>query len=87
MSPSTLHHTFKEVTSISPLQYLKQNQPTPASSLPPAAGEGERVGALAHLNHLWTYSLGDYMTLDAATRRNLELTVSLQPAPDSSCAK
>ncbi len=24
MSPSTLHHTFKEVTSISPLQYLKQ---------------------------------------------------------------
>ncbi len=24
MSPSTLHHTFKEVTSASPLQYLKQ---------------------------------------------------------------
>jgi len=24
MSPSTLHHTFKEVTSVSPLQYLKQ---------------------------------------------------------------
>ena len=24
MSPSTLHHTFKEVTSLSPLQYLKQ---------------------------------------------------------------
>lgn len=24
MSPSALHHTFKEVTSVSPLQYLKQ---------------------------------------------------------------
>ncbi len=45
--------------------------PTPA--LPRSAGEG----VLAHLKHLWTYSLADYMTLDAATRRNLELTASL----------
>ncbi|TAH50811.1 MAG: DNA mismatch repair protein MutS [Chloroflexota bacterium] len=53
------------------LHYLKNNQPNAdASALP-----------LQHLNHLFTYSLDAYMTLDAATRRNLELTASL--APDS----
>ncbi len=49
------------------LHYLKSNQPG-----------GENVSPLLHLNHLWTFSLADYMTLDAATRRNLELTASLQ---------
>ncbi|MEW5718804.1 MAG: DNA mismatch repair protein MutS [Chloroflexota bacterium] len=49
------------------LQYLKSNQPA-----------NEPTNPLAHLKHLWTYSLADYMTLDAATRRNLELTASLQ---------
>lgn len=49
------------------LHYLKSNQPG-----------GENASALLHLNHLWTFSLSDYMTLDAATRRNLELTTSLQ---------
>jgi len=60
------------------LHYLKSNQPTPTPSLPRETGEGDREGALLHLNHLWTFSLADYMTLDAATRRNLELTASLQ---------
>ncbi|MBI5031830.1 MAG: DNA mismatch repair protein MutS [Chloroflexi bacterium] len=48
------------------LQYLKTNQPTSSGDAP-----------LQHLKHLWTYSLADYMTLDSATRRNLELTSSL----------
>jgi DNA mismatch repair protein MutS len=51
------------------LRYLKNNQ---------ANGEN----ALTQLNQLWTYSLADYMTLDAATRRNLELTASLQADHD-----
>lgn len=51
------------------LHYLKTNQPN----------TGEMTSALQHLNHLWTYSLDAYMTLDAATRRNLELTSSLSP--------
>jgi DNA mismatch repair protein MutS len=50
------------------LHYLKSNQPG-----------GENASALLHLNHLWTFSLSDHMTLDAATRRNLELISSLQP--------
>ncbi len=49
------------------LHYLKSNQPNNESTSP-----------LLHLNHLWTFSLADYMTLDAATRRNLELISSLQ---------
>jgi len=44
------------------LHYLKQSQ----------------ISDLAHLNRLWTYSLTDYMTLDAVTRRNLELTETLR---------
>lgn len=48
------------------LQYLKTNQPS-----------NEQTNPLAHLKHLWTYSLANYMTLDMATRRNLELTTSL----------
>ena len=48
------------------LQYLKSNQPG-----------GDNASALLHLNHLWSFSLSDYMTLDAATRRNLELTASM----------
>ncbi len=51
------------------LFYLKTNQPAPDNSTPP----------LQHLNQLWTYALDAYMTLDAATRRNLELTASLSP--------
>ncbi|RIK25305.1 MAG: DNA mismatch repair protein MutS, partial [Chloroflexi bacterium] len=53
------------------LHYLKQNQlyaDTPGAPLP-------------HLNQLWTYALDEYMTLDAATRRNLELTAPLSPLP------
>jgi DNA mismatch repair protein MutS len=53
------------------LHYLKNNQPNVSDDTLP----------LQHLNQLWTYSLDAYMTLDAATRRNLELTASL--APDS----
>ena len=34
------------------LQYLKSNQPIPTPSLPRGTGEGERVGALLHLNPL-----------------------------------
>jgi DNA mismatch repair protein MutS len=54
------------------LTYLKTNQPTQAEGTTPP---------LQHLNQLWTYSLDAYMTLDAATRRNLELTISLAPLP------
>jgi len=43
------------------LEYLKETQ----------------VNALAHITTLSTYSTREYMTLDAAARRNLELTVSL----------
>lgn len=34
--------------------------------------------ALVHINNLSTYSLGEYMNLDSATRRNLELTSTLR---------
>ena len=33
---------------------------------------------LTHINHVKTYSVADYMVLDAATRRNLELTETLR---------
>ena len=46
------------------LYYLTTNQPSSEPASHP----------LQHLTHLWTFSLADYMTLDAATRRNLELT-------------
>lgn len=52
------------------LAYLRRNQ----------AG-AEQTSALAHLSALATYSLADYMMLDAATRRNLELTAPLQGEP------
>ena len=48
------------------LQYLQGNQPG-----------GDQASSLSHVNQLWTFSLAEYMTLDAATRRNLELTASL----------
>ena len=35
-------------------------------------------GALEHLTHVVTYSTDGFMTLDAATRRNLELTQTLR---------
>ena len=60
------------------LQYLKTNQPTPTPTLPRSQDQRTGEGALAHLKHLWTYSLADYMTLDAATRRNLELIAPIQ---------
>jgi DNA mismatch repair protein MutS len=44
------------------LQYLQETQPA----------------ALKLLNGLSTYSLSDFMTLDAATRRNLELTETIR---------
>ena len=44
------------------LAYLKSNQPN-----------NENTSPLLHVNQLWTFSLAEYMTLDAATRRNLEL--------------
>ena len=49
------------------LAYLKSNQP-----------HNENTSPLLHLNQLWTFSLAEYMTLDIATRRNLELTSALQ---------
>ncbi len=53
------------------LHYLKTNQPAAADNV----GTGELP--LSHLNTLFTYTLDAYMTLDAATRRNLELTAPL----------
>lgn len=44
------------------VQYLQANQP----------------GALAQLGRLSTYSVGDFMTLDTATRRALELTETIR---------
>jgi len=49
------------------LAYLKSNQPG-----------NENTSPLLHLNQLWTFSLAEYMIIDAATRRNLELTSALQ---------
>ena len=74
------------------LYYLKSNQPNggvrggaaheqrPFDKL---WGEAARQddNTLTHLNHLWTYSLADYMTLDAATRRNLELITPIHSPP------
>ncbi|MCA1554392.1 MAG: DNA mismatch repair protein MutS, partial [Chloroflexi bacterium] len=54
------------------LRYLKDNQPN-----------DEFASSLAHVNHLWTFALGDFMTLDAATRRNLELTSSMQESVET----
>lgn len=39
-----------------------------------------QMSALEHLTSLSTYSLADYMMMDAATRRNLELTHSIRDA-------
>jgi len=44
------------------LQYLRENQPQ----------------ALSLLNHIKSYSFDDFMILDAATRRNLELTETIR---------
>lgn len=60
------------------LHYLKNNQP---SATVPEYGSAQKDAPLQHLNHLFTYSLDEYMTLDAATRRNLELTSPLSPSP------
>ena len=46
MSPSTLHHTFKEVTSVSPLQYLKQIRLHQARLL--MLQDGLSAGEVAH---------------------------------------
>jgi DNA mismatch repair protein MutS len=54
--------TFATQTAGVILQYLKETQP---SSLP-------------LLNHVSTYSIGEFMNLDAATRRNLELTETIR---------
>lgn len=66
------------------LAYLRTNQPQmEGASKTPTHGARETASqSFPHLNSLWTYSLDSYMTLDAATRRNLELTHSL--SPDSS---
>ncbi len=48
------------------LHYLKRNLTTGGATTP-----------LKHVNRLWTFSLADYMILDASTRRNLELSSSL----------
>jgi DNA mismatch repair protein MutS len=53
------------------LCYLQENQ----ISDPAAGGAGH---SLAHLRALTTYSLADYMRLDAITRRNLELSRTLR---------
>ncbi|UCC89745.1 MAG: DNA mismatch repair protein MutS [Anaerolineales bacterium] len=54
------------------LQYLTQTHPHRGKPL-----EGER-GALDHLSRIVTYSTDGFMNLDAATRRNLELTQTLR---------
>ena len=53
--------------------------PAPCSSMPPA----RRRAALAHVRTLAVESAGEYLQLDAATRRNLEITATLrgEPAP------
>lgn len=69
------------------LHYLRTNQPQGSDpSTPPTASlragsahAGDEAAPLQHLNHLWTYTLDAYMTLDAATRRNLELSAALAP--------
>ena len=48
------------------LQYLRLNQPS-----------SDQSSSFAHINQLWTFAFGDHMLLDAATRRNLELTSPL----------
>ncbi len=66
------------------LHYLQNNQPSPPAPSPENRKTDFRERGempLQHLNHLFTYSLDEYMTLDAATRRNLELTSSLSPLP------
>ena len=50
------------------LQYIKETEPN----------------ALSQLNNLHVYSLSEFMTLDAATRRNLELTETLRGKVDGS---
>jgi DNA mismatch repair protein MutS len=40
--------------------------------------QSSQISDLAHLNRLITYRLGDHMTLDGVTRRNLELTAALR---------
>ncbi|UCC65651.1 MAG: DNA mismatch repair protein MutS, partial [Anaerolineae bacterium] len=40
--------------------------------------QATQKAALAQLDHLRTYSTADFMTLDAATRRNLELTETIR---------
>ena len=50
------------------IQYLKETQPN----------------ALSLLTRLRTYSLNEFMTLDASTRRNLELTETLRGATEGS---
>ena len=46
MSTSSLHHTFKEVTSLSPMQYLKQIRLHRARLL--MLEEGSNAGEAAH---------------------------------------
>ncbi|HZQ07277.1 MAG TPA: DNA mismatch repair protein MutS, partial [Anaerolineae bacterium] len=63
------------------LHYLKTNQPQGSDQAYDSTKihAGDESSPLQHLNHLWTYTLDAYMTLDAATRRNLELSSSLSP--------
>ncbi len=63
------------------LHYLKTNQPQGSDHAYDSTKThaGDESSPLQHLNHLWTYTLDAYMTLDAATRRNLELSSSLSP--------
>lgn len=64
------------------LYYLKTNQPSAVTTSSKKDSPDELP--LTHLNHLFTYSLDAYMTLDAATRRNLELSASLSPLSGAS---
>jgi DNA mismatch repair protein MutS len=62
------------------LHYLQSNQLSDPSGLSPSelALSAAKGQSLAHLNRLTTYRLGDQMTLDGITRRNLELTASIR---------
>jgi DNA mismatch repair protein MutS len=64
-------HPLAAAAAGAALYYLQQNQVSDRST------EGAQQ-SLAHLRALTTYSLMDYVGLDAATRRNLELTRTLR---------
>jgi DNA mismatch repair protein MutS len=64
-------HPLATAAAGAALFYLQENQPAEQP------GVGTQPN-LAHIRALTTYSLADYMSLDATTRRNLELSRTLR---------